>query len=101
VQEEVKHIQSVPLVIEPIDHLTGIVGSTTGSNYVAYILSTLDRELLKPSFSASELQHLRRDGHSEAQYPRGGLNPFGLYKNIGINILSALWWVFQCPGAPE
>ena len=35
-QEEVKRIQSVPLVIgqflEPIDQTTGIVGSTTGSN---------------------------------------------------------------------
>jgi len=47
-QEEVRRIQSVPLVIgqflEPIDQYTGIVGSTTGSNYVVRILSTLDRE---------------------------------------------------------
>jgi 26S proteasome regulatory subunit T3 len=52
-QEEVKRIQSVPLVIgqflEPIDQHTGIVGSTTGSNYVVRILSTIDRELLKPN----------------------------------------------------
>jgi 26S proteasome regulatory subunit T3 len=38
-QEEVKRIKSVPLVIgqflEPIDNQTGIIGSTTGSNYVA------------------------------------------------------------------
>jgi len=51
-QEEVRRIQSVPLVIgqflEPIDQHTGIVGSTTGSNYVVRILSTLDRELLNP-----------------------------------------------------
>jgi 26S proteasome regulatory subunit T3 len=37
-QEEVKRIQSVPLVIgqflEPIDNHTGIVGSTTGSTRV-------------------------------------------------------------------
>ena len=37
-QEEVKRIQSVPLVIgqflEPIDQNTGIVSSTTGMNYV-------------------------------------------------------------------
>ena len=36
-QEEVKRIQSVPLVIgqflEAVDQNTGIVGSTTGSNY--------------------------------------------------------------------
>lgn len=59
--EEVKRIQSVPLVIgqflEPIDQNTGIVGSTTGSNYVVRILSTLDRELLKPSSSVALHRH--------------------------------------------
>lgn len=52
-QEEVKRIQSVPLVIgqflEAVDANTAIVGSTTGSNYYVRILSTIDRELLKPS----------------------------------------------------
>ncbi|ODV91382.1 hypothetical protein CANCADRAFT_3090 [Tortispora caseinolytica NRRL Y-17796] len=60
-QEEVKRIQSVPLVIgqflEPIDQHTGIVGSTTGSNYVVRILSTLDRELLKNSASVALHRH--------------------------------------------
>ena len=60
-QEEVKRMQSVPLVIgqflEPIDQHTGIVGSTTGSNYVVRILSTLDRELLKPSSSVALHRH--------------------------------------------
>lgn len=60
-QEEVKRIQSVPLVIgqflEPIDQTTGIVGSTTGSNYVVRILSTIDRELLKPSSSVALHRH--------------------------------------------
>jgi 26S proteasome regulatory subunit T3 len=60
-QEEVKRIQSVPLVIgqflEPIDQQTGIVGSTTGSNYVVKILSTIDRELLKPSASVALHRH--------------------------------------------
>lgn len=60
-QEEVKRIQSVPLVIgqflEAIDQHTGIVGSTTGSNYVVRILSTLDRELLKPSSSVALHRH--------------------------------------------
>ncbi|KAK9768042.1 26S proteasome regulatory subunit 6B [Basidiobolus ranarum] len=60
-QEEVKRIQSVPLVIgqflEPIDEHTGIVGSTTGSNYVVRILSTIDRELLKPSSSVALHRH--------------------------------------------
>lgn len=60
-QEEVKRIQSVPLVIgqflEPIDQHTAIVGSTTGSNYVVRILSTIDRELLKPSSSVALHRH--------------------------------------------
>ncbi|KAI3487983.1 hypothetical protein L1887_48066 [Cichorium endivia] len=60
-QEEVKRIQSVPLVIgqflEPIDQHTGIVGSTTGSNYVVRILSTIDRELLKASSSVALHRH--------------------------------------------
>ncbi|KAI9006597.1 26S protease regulatory subunit 6B [Phycomyces nitens] len=60
-QEEVKRIKSVPLVIgqflEPMDQHTGIVGSTTGSNYVVRILSTIDRELLKPSASVALHRH--------------------------------------------
>lgn len=80
-QEEVKRIKSVPLVIgqflEPIDqqtgkppsphhHLlhilissnyTGIVGSTTGSNSVVKILSTIDKELLKPNASVALHRH--------------------------------------------
>merc|ERR1712205_260409 len=60
-QEEVKRIQSVPLVIgqflEMVDQNTGIVGSTTGSNYYVRILSTLDRELLKPSASVALHKH--------------------------------------------
>jgi len=60
-QEEVKRIQSVPLVIgqflEMIDTTTGIVGSTTGSNYYVRILSTIDRERLKPSSSVALHRH--------------------------------------------
>lgn len=60
-QEEVKRIQSVPLVIgqflEPIDENTGIVSSTTGMSYVVRILSTLDRELLKPATSVALHRH--------------------------------------------
>uniref|UniRef100_A0A915J5G7 Uncharacterized protein n=1 Tax=Romanomermis culicivorax TaxID=13658 RepID=A0A915J5G7_ROMCU len=56
-QEEVKRIQSVPLVIgqflEAVDQNYAIVGSTTGSNYYVRILSTLDRELLKPGSSVA------------------------------------------------
>merc|ERR1711997_375515 len=63
-QEEVKRIQSVPLVIgqflEAVDQNTGIVSSTAGSNYYVRILSTLDRELLKPNTSIA----LHRHSHS-------------------------------------
>jgi 26S proteasome regulatory subunit T3 len=60
-QEEVKRIQSVPLVIgqflEMIDQTHGIVGSTMGSNTYVRILSTIDRELLKPSASVALHRH--------------------------------------------
>lgn len=60
-QEEVKRIQSVPLVIgqfmEMIDTNNGIVGSTTGSNYYVRILSTINREQLKPSASVALHRH--------------------------------------------
>ena len=60
-QEEVKRIQSVPLVIgqflEMVDESSGIVSSTTGSNYYVRILSTLNRELLKPSSSVALHRH--------------------------------------------
>merc|ERR1712070_817141 len=60
-KEEVKRIQSVPLVIgqflEIIDHNHGIVSSTTGSNYYVRILSTINRELLKPSSSVALHRH--------------------------------------------
>lgn len=60
-QEEVKRIQSVPLVIgqflEMIDSSSGIVHSTTGSNYYVSILSTLNREDLKPSSSVALHRH--------------------------------------------
>lgn len=60
-QEEVRRIQSVPLVIgqflEMVNANYGIVGSTTGSNYYVRILSTLNRELLKPSSSVALHRH--------------------------------------------
>ncbi|KAK1270692.1 hypothetical protein QJS04_geneDACA005777 [Acorus gramineus] len=55
-QEEVKRIQSVPLVIgqfmEMVDQNNGIV-----SNYYVRILSTINRELLKPSASVALHRH--------------------------------------------
>lgn len=60
-QEEVKRIQSVPLVIgqflEMVDAQTGIVAVTTGSNCYVRILSTVNRELLKPSASVALHRH--------------------------------------------
>ena len=63
-KEEIRRIQSVPLVIgqfnEMVDANYGIVSSTAGSNYYVRILSTLDRELLKPNTSIA----LHRHSHS-------------------------------------
>jgi len=56
-KQEVKRIQSVPLVIgqflEMIDQNTGIVSSTSGQTYYVRILSTINRELLKPNSSVA------------------------------------------------
>lgn len=60
-QEEVKRIQSVPLVIgqfnEAIDEHTSIISSTTGSNYYVRVLSTVDHELLKAGASVALHKH--------------------------------------------
>jgi len=56
-KEEVKRIQSVPLVLgqflELIDEHHGIVLSTAGSTYYVRVLSTLDKEKLKPNASTA------------------------------------------------
>lgn len=63
-KEEITRIQSVPLVIgqfsEMVDENYGIVVSTAGSSYYVRILSTLDREELKPNASVA----LHRHSHS-------------------------------------
>lgn len=63
-KEEVKRIQSVPLVIgqfsEMIDTNFGIASSTAGSIYLVRILSTIDREKLKANASVA----LHRHSHS-------------------------------------
>lgn len=93
-QEEVKRIQSVPLVIgqflEAIDQTTGLVGSTTGSNYVVRILSTLDRELLKPSSSVALHRHsnalvdiLPPEADSSIQMLRADEKPDVTYADVG------------------
>merc|ERR1712238_454836 len=52
-----KKLQKQPEFLEAVDHNNGIVGSTTGSNYYVRILSTIDRELLKPSASVALHKH--------------------------------------------
>lgn len=63
-KEEVRRIQSVPLVIgqfnEMVDADFGIASSTAGSVYLVRILSTIDREKLKANASVA----LHRHSHS-------------------------------------
>lgn len=60
-KEEVKRIQSVPLLIgqflELIDDKTAIVSSTAGSNHIVRIMSTVDKEHLKPSSTVALHRH--------------------------------------------
>jgi len=60
-KQEIKRVQSVPLVIgqfaEMVDNQHGIVSSTAGSNYYVRIMSILDREKLKPSNSVALHRH--------------------------------------------
>ena len=93
-QEEVKRIQSVPLVIgqflEMVDANSGIVGSTTGSNYYVRILSTINRELLKPSSSVALHRHsnalvdiLPPEADSTIAMMSAGEKPDVTYSDIG------------------
>ncbi|KEG05782.1 proteasome regulatory ATPase subunit 3 [Trypanosoma grayi] len=54
-KQEVKRIQAVPLVlgsfVEAVDAGRGIVGGSSSSNFYVRILSTLDKEQLKPGAS--------------------------------------------------
>jgi len=60
-KDEIKRIQSVPLVIgqfnEMIDSDTGIVSSTSGETHYVRVLSTLNREMLKPNSSIALHRH--------------------------------------------
>ncbi|KAI4962949.1 hypothetical protein ZWY2020_020605 [Hordeum vulgare] len=93
-QAEVKRIQSVPLVIgqfmEMVDGNNGIVGSTTGSNYYVRILSTINRELLKPSASVALHRHsnalvdvLPPEADSSISLLASSEKPNVLYSDIG------------------
>lgn len=63
-KEEIRRVQSVPLVIgqfsELIDAYHAVVSSTAGSNYYVRVLSTLSREELKPNCSVA----LHRGSHA-------------------------------------
>ncbi|OQR90853.1 26S protease regulatory subunit 6B [Thraustotheca clavata] len=93
-KEEVKRIQSVPLVIgqflEMVDANYGIVGSTAGSNYYVRILSTLDRERLKPNSSVALHRHshavvaiLPPESDSSIQMMQMSERPDVSYSDIG------------------
>lgn len=60
-QKAIERVKSVPLImgqfLEAMDGDTAIVGSTTGSNSVVRVLSTVNRELLKPSTSVALHRH--------------------------------------------
>ncbi|KAJ0391892.1 hypothetical protein P43SY_007266 [Pythium insidiosum] len=93
-KEEVKRIQSVPLVIgqflEMVDSNYGIVGSTAGSNYYVRVLSTLDRERLKPNSSVALHRHshavvdvLPPESDSSIQMMQMSERPDVTYQDIG------------------
>merc|ERR1719310_1515994 len=93
-QEEIKRVQSVPLVIgqfsEMVDQHRGIVSSTAGSNYFVRILSILNRELLKPSCSVALHRHshavvdiLPPEADSTVQSMTMGEKPDVTYADIG------------------
>merc|ERR1711962_847569 len=60
-KEEIKRVKSVPLImgqfLEAIDENTAIVCSTVCTNSVVKILSTVDRELLKPNTTVALHRH--------------------------------------------
>ena len=93
-QEEVKRIKSVPLAIgqflEMIDDHHGIVGNTNGSNKYVRILSTIDRELLKPSAPVALHRHssalvgvLPPEADSSIQMMSAADRPDVTYQDIG------------------
>eukprot|EP00361_Fabrea_salina_P000118 CAMPEP_0202431772 /NCGR_PEP_ID=MMETSP1345-20130828/6546_1 /ASSEMBLY_ACC=CAM_ASM_000843 /TAXON_ID=342563 /ORGANISM="Fabrea Fabrea salina" /LENGTH=388 /DNA_ID=CAMNT_0049043579 /DNA_START=30 /DNA_END=1196 /DNA_ORIENTATION=+ len=93
-KEEIKRIQSVPLVIgqfhELIDENYAIVSSTAGSNYYVRVLSTLNREQLKPSSSIALHRHshsvvdiLPNETDAAIQMLQMGEKPDVTYQEIG------------------
>lgn len=60
-KEEIKRVKSIPLImgqfLEAVDSETAIVNSTTGIHSVTKILSTVDRELLRPNTTVALHRH--------------------------------------------
>lgn len=61
VKEEIKRVKSIPLImgqfLEAVDADTAIVASTAGMHSVVKILSTVDRELLRPNTTVALHRH--------------------------------------------
>nr|WCZ58334.1 26S proteasome regulatory subunit 6B [Paratrimastix eleionoma] len=93
-RDEIKRIQAVPLLIgqflEMVDPYHGIISSTTGPNFLVRILSTIDRQLLKPSSSVALHKHsnalvdvLPPEADSTIQLMSVGDRPNVAYGDIG------------------
>ncbi|KAK9065995.1 hypothetical protein SSX86_015397 [Deinandra increscens subsp. villosa] len=88
-QEEVKRIQSVPLVIgqfmEMIDQNNGIVGSTTGSNYYADSSISLLSQSEKPDVTYNDIGGCDIQKQEIREAVELPLTHHDLYKQIGID----------------
>lgn len=93
-KEEVKRIQSVPLVVgqfvEMLTENDAIVSSTSGSTFFVKVLSTLDKELLKPNTSVALHRHshavveiLPSEADSNIQNMLASEKPDVRYEDIG------------------
>ncbi|KAJ5068349.1 26s proteasome regulatory subunit 6b [Anaeramoeba ignava] len=93
-KEEIERIRAVPLLVgqfsEMIDENTGLIGSTTGGNNMVRVLSTLDRELLKPGASVAMHKYsnaivdiLPPDADNSIQLLTAGEKPDVTYADIG------------------
>lgn len=93
-REEVKRIQSVPLVVgqfvEMLTETEAIVSSTSGSSFFVKVLSTLDKELLKPNTSVALHRHshavveiLPSEADSTIQNMLASEKPDVRYEDIG------------------
>jgi 26S proteasome regulatory subunit T3 len=102
-KEEVKRIQSVPLAIgqffEMINENYAIISSTSGSNYMVRVLSTLNRELLKPSSTVALHKHshaiveiLPPETDSTIQMMKMTERPDVTYAVSFARIFLGYWW---------